>query len=110
MLKICLIKTSVSSMAEAEKLAASLVKAHRSACVQISGPARSIYHWQGRLQSEQEYYLTIKTAPSLREAAVLHLARSHPYELPEIIWSEFDTTEVYGRWLYGEVDVNPDQK
>ena len=103
MLKVCLIKTSVSTMAEAEKLAASLVKAHRAACVQISAAGKSVYRWQGRLEIEQEYYLTIKTTPSLREATVLHLARSHPYELPEIIWSEFDATDAYGHWLDGEV-------
>jgi len=104
MLKVCLIKTSVNSMAEAEKMAASLVKAQRAACVQITGPGRSVYRWQGKLEIEQEYYLTIKTAPSLREATVLHLARSHPYETPEILWSECDAGNAYGQWLHAEVD------
>jgi len=103
MFKVCLIKTTTSSLAEAEKLAMSLVKAHLAACVQISEPGKSVYRWQGRLESEQEYYLTIKTSPSLREAAVTHLTRQHPYELPEIVWAEFNATDDYGNWVNAEL-------
>ncbi|ATX80765.1 divalent cation tolerance protein [Mariprofundus aestuarium] len=106
MQKICLIKTSVNSLQEAEELAANLVKTHLAACIQISGPGKSVYHWQGKLEMEEEYYLSIKTAPALRETAIAQLARSHPYEVPEIIWSEFDTTGDYGSWVYSEVGAS----
>lgn len=106
MLKVCLIKTSVSSLAEAEQLAEKLVTAKLVACVQISEAGRSLYHWQGELTVESEYYLNLKTAPARCDAAVIELARAHPYELPEIVWSEYDAAEDYGRWVYSEVDVS----
>ena len=106
MQKVCLIKTCVGTMDEAEKLATVLVKMQRAACVHISGPGRSIYRWQGKLEVEDEYCLTIKTSPSLRETTVLYLTGSHPYDLPEIIWSEFDATDAYGDWVYGGLDAS----
>jgi len=106
MQKVCLIKTSVGTMDAAEKLATALVEMQRAACVHISGPGRSIYRWQGKLGGEDEYCLTIKTSPSLRDSTVLYLTAAHPYELPEVIWREFDATDAYGDWVYGEVDAS----
>lgn len=105
MKKVCLIKTAVASMEQAEALASALVQRHLVACAQISSPGRSIYHWQGKLEVEEEYYLTLKTTPSRCETAVAYLRASHPYELPEIIWSSFDATDGYSDWVYGEVDA-----
>ena len=105
MKKVCLIKTAVASIDQAEALATSLVQKRLVACVQITAPGKSIYHWQGKLEVEEEYCLSLKTTPSLCEAAVAYLRESHPYELPEIIWRVFDTTDGYSDWVYGEVDA-----
>jgi len=99
MQKICVIKTSVSSRAGSESLARGLLEAELAACVQISGPGLSIYRWQGKVEQDQEYYLGIKTRPDLCGAVVAWLRSHHPYELPEIVWSEFDASGEYADWL-----------
>jgi len=106
MLKICLIKTSINSLQEAEKLATSLVEAHLAACIQISTLGKSVYRWQRQLEVEEEYYLTIKTSMPLCETVISQLTQLHPYEVPEIIWSEFGATDDYGSWVFGEVDAS----
>jgi len=67
------------------KLAEHLVDQGLAACVNITSPVTSVYHWEGRREKTDEILLLIKTTTqqySAMEAAILEL---HPYELPEII-------------------------
>ncbi len=84
----------------AEALAEALVERRLAACVNVTGPIRSIYRWQGRVEREEERLLVIKTSrrrwPELREG----LARLHPYEVPEIIALPLaDGAPAYLRWV-----------
>ena len=70
--------------ATGEAVAESL-EAGLAACVNILAPCRSVYRWQGAVDSAHELPLMIKTTAAryaALEAAILSL---HPYELPEII-------------------------
>jgi periplasmic divalent cation tolerance protein len=53
--------------------------------VQVLGPVRSTYRWQGEVEVAEEWLCLVKTEagayPSL-EAAILDL---HPYDTPEMI-------------------------
>ena len=105
MLKICLIKTGINSKKGAKQLAKALVDEGLAACVQIS-KGRSVYRWQGKTEVAKEYYLAIKTSPSHCNRVITKIQKEHPYELPEIICTEFETTVDYGNWVYGEVDAS----
>lgn len=100
MQKICLIHTSVSSMSEATILTAELMDTHLAACIQIFGPGLSVYRWQGKVEQADEYYIHIKTTPEHSEAVIDWLKQHHPYELPEIIWAEYETTMAYADWVH----------
>jgi periplasmic divalent cation tolerance protein len=76
--------TSVSSEADADKLAGILVTAKVAACVQIL-PIKSCYFWDGKVTNDAEYLLLIKTRADLYEMAAELIKRNHSYELPEII-------------------------
>jgi periplasmic divalent cation tolerance protein len=69
----------------ATDLARDLVAAGHAACVNIVPTVRSIYLWQGAIQTEDEVLLLIKTTAdrfeSLREA----LVAKHPYDVPEVV-------------------------
>jgi len=99
MQKICLIQTAVSSIAEAKTIASGLIDGGMAGCVQASGPGLSTYRWKGKVEQTEEYYLSIKTKPACRDGVISWLKQHHPYELPEIIWAEFDATEDYAAWL-----------
>jgi periplasmic divalent cation tolerance protein len=69
----------------AKRIARTLVGERLAACVNILSGIRSIYRWQGNVESGVESLLIIKSRgaayPEI-EARVLEL---HPYELPEVI-------------------------
>lgn len=103
MQKICLIQTAVASPGEAKAMATGLMDVGMAGCVQISAAGFSTYRWKGRLERAEEYYISIKTTSACREPVIGWLQQHHPYELPEIIWSEVDATEDYANWIHHSV-------
>ena len=80
-----LVLTNLPDRATAEALAAVLVEERLAACVNILQPCRSVYRWQGALETAEEVPLLIKTSEA-RYAALENAIRvRHPYATPEII-------------------------
>jgi periplasmic divalent cation tolerance protein len=80
-----LVLCACGSEAEAEEIADRLVSNRLAACVNISAPVRSVYRWQGQVESAPEWLLTIKTARSRFDELSAAIQSLHSYELPEII-------------------------
>ena len=80
-----LILTNLPDEASAQTLAATLVTERLAACVNILAPCRSIYRWQGAIESAQEIPLLIKTTMARYAALEAAIRARHPHELPEII-------------------------
>jgi periplasmic divalent cation tolerance protein len=94
-----MIKTSVASQQDARRLARDMIAARMAACIQITGPGESVYHWQGKLEQTEEWYLSIKTAKEKCPVLVDWLMQQHPYDVPEIICTEGEATDSYADWL-----------
>lgn len=91
--------TTVADSSQAERLARALVERHLAACVSLSAPVTSVYPWQGRIESEAEISLTIKTAPTCLAALKAALAELHPYDVPELlVLPVVDGSEAYLDW------------
>ncbi len=71
--------------ADAERLAQALVGESLAACVSQVGPVRSVYRWQGAVESGIETLLLMKTTSARYPALQARLQQLHPYEVPEII-------------------------
>ena len=67
------------------ELARGLVEARLAACVNLVGPVRSVYRWQGEVQDEPELQLLIKTRRGRYRELEQWLGKHHPYEVPEIL-------------------------
>lgn len=80
---LLIVHTTVSSEADARRLAALAVARKLAACVQIEA-IRSTYEWQGELVQEPEWRLLFKTAAAHYPALEALLAEHHPYEVPAI--------------------------
>ncbi len=102
---IHIILTSVDSEAGANMLAHGLIDAHLAACVHISAPGQSVYRWQGAIQHDGEYYLSIKTSAPAVEQAVCWLEKHHPYDVPEIIRLQGTAAEAYGNWVQAQTMI-----
>ena len=76
-----LVLTTAGSEAEARKIANQLVERRLAACVNIIPRIQSVYRWEGKVETAEEFLLIIKTtkARSTEEA----IRELHSYELPE---------------------------
>ncbi|CAA7037829.1 unnamed protein product [Microthlaspi erraticum] len=68
-----------------KKLANSIVQEKLAACVNIVPGVESVYEWEGKVQSDSEELLIIKTRQSLLESLTEHVNANHEYDVPEVI-------------------------
>ncbi|KAL2340014.1 hypothetical protein Fmac_007954 [Flemingia macrophylla] len=66
-------------------LAESIVKEKLAACVNMVPGIESVYQWDGKIQTDSEELLIIKTRQSLLEALTEHVKSNHQYDVPEVI-------------------------
>ncbi len=93
---------------EAERIARALVEARLAACVNILGPVRSIYRWEGKLNDDQEVLLLIKTSRALFDQVRHTVEKAHSYEVPEVICLPIiDGAPNYLNWLTDSVSEPP---
>jgi periplasmic divalent cation tolerance protein len=77
--------TTTGSREEADKIAGALVERRLAACVQVVGPITSTYHWQGKLETSQEWLCVIKTLRSRYTPLEAAIRELHSYDVPEIL-------------------------
>ncbi len=76
---------TVSSRAEADKIARALVQEKLAACVNIIPGAHSVYRWDGQVQESDEVILIAKSRPELFEPLRKLVKTLHSYECPCIV-------------------------
>ena len=67
-----------------EVLARALLSEKLAACVSMT-PVNSIYTWQGKINNDREWQLSIKTNLNLFTELAQKIKALHSYEVPEII-------------------------
>ena len=80
-----LVLSTVGDAEAAEEIARDVVGKGLAACVNIIPEIRSIYSWKGRIESDAERLLLIKTTSERFEALRATIVERHPYEVPEVI-------------------------
>ncbi|MDZ7666019.1 MAG: divalent-cation tolerance protein CutA [Desulfotignum sp.] len=80
----CMVLVTCKDQAEARSLASMIVHDKLAACVQMN-PVVSVYTWKGRVQTEAETRLTIKTRTALYPALEAFILKHHSYEVPQIL-------------------------
>lgn len=97
---------TASSRQEAEAIASALVNSHLAACVNLF-PVHSIYMWQGKVNSEEEWQLVIKTDLTRFPTLEAKIQELHSYEVPEIIALPILAgSEPYLQWISEQVTDN----
>lgn len=69
----------------ARQIANALVTEQLAACVNILPGIQSVYRWQGKIASDQEVLLIIKTREECLTTLQDRVRALHTYELPEIV-------------------------
>lgn len=89
---------------EAEKIARGLLEAKLIACANIIAGVRSLFWWQGKIDSSTEVLLLLKTKKALFKKVSAKVKSLHSYQTPEIIALPLvNGSEDYLRWIGSSV-------
>ena len=94
------ILTTAGSDDEARKIANALVERGLAACVSVVPGVRSTYRWDGRILTESESLLVIKSRSDRFEKIRKVIRELHSYDVPEIVLLDVaDGDADYLAWL-----------
>ncbi len=89
---------------EAERIGRQMVEERLAACVNILGPCRSIYRWQGALETAAEVPAILKTTSEMADTLVARIASLHSYDVPCVtVWPIAKLPIDYAQWVEGSV-------
>ena len=95
-----LVLTTAGREAEAQNIANQLVERRLAACVNIVSRIQSVYRWEGKVETAEEFLLIIKTTKARSVDVKAAIRVLHSYELPEcIVISMEDGSAEYLRWI-----------
>ncbi|MDR2152566.1 MAG: divalent-cation tolerance protein CutA, partial [Helicobacteraceae bacterium] len=57
------------------------------------------YWWKGAIETADEWLIIIKTMPEKIAAIEEFFAQNHPYETPELIFTECAASAAYATWV-----------
>lgn len=70
---------------EAARIGKALVDKRLAACVNILGPIRSLYRWDGEVQDDAEVAFIAKTTDARLDELTAEVNRLHSYDLPCVV-------------------------
>ena len=93
---------------EAERIGQAIVESRLAACVNIFGPVRSIYRWQGEVERADEVMAVFKTTNTAADALITRIAGLHSHDVPSIISEPIDKVLAsYADWVENNVGILP---
>lgn len=95
-----LVLTTLPTLRESRELAYLILEKKLAACVNILGPAQSLFWWKNKIDRSREYFLLIKTQRLLFSKLEQWIRRNHSYSVPEIISLPIqEGSQLYLDWL-----------
>jgi periplasmic divalent cation tolerance protein len=100
------VESTTESMDEAKALATALVEKRLAACVQVVGPIRSTFRWEGRVRDAEEFLVLCKVPEERLEAATSTIEELHSYDVPEVLAFKIESgSRSYLEWVKEETSV-----
>jgi len=102
---VCIVTTTLPSVALANTIANHLVTTGLVACTQCSAaPVTSTYFWKGALEVSHEVTLTAKTTRAAVHDVCSAIRQMHPYDVAEILVADVTlASDSYTRWVHESV-------
>ena len=89
---------------EAERIGRTVIEERLAACINILTAVRSIYRWQGAIESADEVAAIFKTSNAKADALITRIAGLHSYEVPCIAsWPIDKILGSYADWVEDSV-------
>jgi periplasmic divalent cation tolerance protein len=100
---VTLLYITTSSPEEAQALGHTLVEERLAACANIIPGMRSVYWWEGKLETAAETVLILKTRDDLVSAATERVESLHSYACPCVLGLPVAAgSPAYVKWLLDE--------
>jgi periplasmic divalent cation tolerance protein len=97
------VSTTVDKREVLEQIGRKLLEKRLVACVQISGPLKSVYWWKGCIEEADEWIGVMKTRSELYSEVEKEVKALHPYDVPEIVAVEVrNLSHTYEKWVLDE--------
>ncbi len=88
--------------AVADQIAHRLLERRLIACANVLPGVRSHYRWKGKIETESESLLILKTTAAKIDELFAEIASIHPYDVPEMLSLPVDAgSHAYLAWLTG---------
>ena len=89
---------------QAQDIGLAMVEERLAACVNILQPCRSIYRWEGAVQSATETPALFKTTSAKADQLIARIKELHSYNVPAIVvWPIERLPADFGDWVEGNV-------
>jgi periplasmic divalent cation tolerance protein len=89
---------------QAQDIGMAMVEERLAACVNILQPCRSIYRWEGVVQSATETPALFKTTLDKTDALIARIKELHSYDVPAIVVWPIERLPVdFGDWVEDNV-------
>ena len=90
---------------EAERIGSVVIEERLAACINILPGVRSIYRWQGAVESANEVAAILKTTATSVDALITRIAGLHSYDVPCIVtWPIDKIVASYADWVETSVE------
>jgi periplasmic divalent cation tolerance protein len=86
--------------AQAQLIGTTVVEERLAACINILQPCRSIYWWDGKVQSTTETPALFKTTLDKADALIARIKELHSYDIPAIVvWPIERLSADFAEWV-----------
>jgi periplasmic divalent cation tolerance protein len=90
--------------AEAERIGYQMIEERLAACVNILPPCRSIYRWEGAVETASEVPTLFKTTLDTADRLIERITELHSYANPALaVWPIAKLPVPYGEWVEDSV-------
>ncbi len=96
---------TAGSNEEGRRIGRAMVEERLAACVNVVGPIRSIYRWEGAVEEAEEHLLVMKARAADVPALTARVRALHSYDVPEVVALPLTGgSEAYLAWLAAATD------
>lgn len=104
--KYAILYVTVPTVEEGERIGRVLLEERMVGCVNLIPQMRSVYWWEGKLETSSEAVLLLKTVRSNFDRVASRITELHPYEVPCVLSLPIEAgTSPYLDWL--RTSLNP---
>jgi periplasmic divalent cation tolerance protein len=99
-MSVVTVYTTFTYARQAQSICTTVVEERLAACANILQPCRSIYWWDGEMQSSTETPALFKTTTDKADALIARIKELHSYDIPAIVvWPIERLSADFGDWV-----------